>query len=241
MFEKPFTKENLDQYLKELAKEFRKLNGKTIPADIVLIGGASVGINYGFRNMTYDMDAVINASASMKDAINHVGDKYNLPNGWLNTDFMKTTSYSPKIIQYAKYYRTFSNIVTFRTIAGEYLLAMKLMAGRKYKYDLSDVIGILWEHEKSGTPISLNQIKKAAADFYDSYDKLPEYSRLFIERIIADKEYEKTYEKVRNMESENKDILLHFQDEYPGVTNTDNINDIIAAVRKKKESENQIK
>ena len=40
MFEKPFTKENLDQYLKELAKEFRKLNGKTIPADIVLIGGA---------------------------------------------------------------------------------------------------------------------------------------------------------------------------------------------------------
>ena len=42
MFEKPFTKENLDQYLKELAKEFRKLNGKTIPADIVLIGGASV-------------------------------------------------------------------------------------------------------------------------------------------------------------------------------------------------------
>ena len=241
MFEKPFTKENLDQYLKELAKEFRKLNGKTIPADIVLIGGASVVINYGFRNMTYDMDAVINASASMKDAINHVGDKYNLPNGWLNTDFMKTTSYSPKIIQYAKYYRTFSNIVTFRTIAGEYLLAMKLMAGRKYKYDLSDVIGILWEHEKSGTPISLDQIKKAAADLYDSYDKLPEYSRLFIERIIADKEYEKTYEKVRNMESENKDILLHFQDEYPDVTNTDNINDIIAAVRKKKESENLIK
>ncbi|MBP0961373.1 MAG: hypothetical protein J5864_04450 [Oscillospiraceae bacterium] len=187
------------------------------------------------------MDAVINASASMKDAINHVGDKYNLPNGWLNTDFMKTTSYSPKIVQYAKYYRSFSNIVTFRTIAGEYLLAMKLMAGRQYKYDLSDVIGILWEHEKSSTSISLNQIKKAAADLYGSYDKLPEYSRLFIEKIIAEKEYEKTYEKVRNMESENKDILLDFQDEYPGVTNTDNINDIIAAVRKKKESENLIK
>ena len=91
MFEKPFTKENLDQYLKELAKEFRKLNGKTIPADIVLIGGASVVINYGFRNMTYDMDAVINASASMKDAINHVGDKYNLSNGWLNTEFSFNT------------------------------------------------------------------------------------------------------------------------------------------------------
>ena len=238
MFEKPFTKENLDQYLKELAKEFRKLNGKTMPSDVVLIGGASVVINYGFRNMTYDMDAVINASVSMKEAINHVGDKYNLPNGWLNTDFTKTSSYSPKIIQYAKYYRTFSNIVAFRTIAGEYLLAMKLMAGRQYKYDLSDVIGILWEHDKSGTPISLNQIKKAATDLYGSYEELPEYSRLFIEKIISEKEYEKTYKKVRNMESENKNILLNFQDEYPGAANADNINDIIATIRKKKDSTN---
>lgn len=31
---KYFTKENLDMYLKELAKEFRKLNGKTMPAEI---------------------------------------------------------------------------------------------------------------------------------------------------------------------------------------------------------------
>ncbi len=65
MFEKPFTKDNLDQYLKELAKEFRKLNGKGMPADIILIGGASVVINYGFRDMTYDMDAIINAASSM--------------------------------------------------------------------------------------------------------------------------------------------------------------------------------
>lgn len=112
----PFTKENLDLYLKELAKEFRKLNGKNMPADIILIGGASVVINYGFREMTYDIDAVINASSSMKDAINHVGDKSGLPNGWLNTDLTKTTSYTPKTIQYSEFYRTYSNIVTFRSI-----------------------------------------------------------------------------------------------------------------------------
>ena len=34
-----FTKENLDTYLKELAKEFRKINGKPTPAEIILIGG----------------------------------------------------------------------------------------------------------------------------------------------------------------------------------------------------------
>ena len=60
--EVPFTRENLDRYLKELAKEFRKCNGKSMPAEIILIGGASVVINYGFREMTYDMDAIINAA-----------------------------------------------------------------------------------------------------------------------------------------------------------------------------------
>lgn len=43
--DKPFTKENLDSYLKELAKEFRKRNGVRIPAEIILIGGASILIN----------------------------------------------------------------------------------------------------------------------------------------------------------------------------------------------------
>lgn len=84
MSDKPFTKDNLDGYLKELAKEFRKRNGRSMPAEIILIGGASVVINYGFREMTYDMDAIINASSSMKDTINYVGDKYGLPVGWIN-------------------------------------------------------------------------------------------------------------------------------------------------------------
>lgn len=44
-----FTKGNLDDYLRMLAKEFRKRNGKVMPAEIILIGGAAVLINYGFR------------------------------------------------------------------------------------------------------------------------------------------------------------------------------------------------
>ena len=86
------TKENLDIYLKDLGKEFRKLNGKAIPAEIVMIGGAAILINYGFRDMTTDIDAIIHASSAIKDAINRVGDKHNLPNGWLNADFMRTDS-----------------------------------------------------------------------------------------------------------------------------------------------------
>ena len=35
------------------------------PCEIILIGGASILANYGFRDMTYDMDAVILASSVM--------------------------------------------------------------------------------------------------------------------------------------------------------------------------------
>ena len=74
-------------YLKQLAKEFRKLNGKAMPAEIILIGGASILANYGFREMTYDIDALIIASSAMKDAVDKVGDMFELPKGWLNSDF----------------------------------------------------------------------------------------------------------------------------------------------------------
>lgn len=137
-----FNKEDMDMYLRELAKVFRKLNGKTMPAEIILIGGASVLINYGFRNSTYDIDAIIMSSSAMKQAINQVGDKFNLKNGWMNTDFMKTKSYSSKLTEHSKYYKTFSNILEVRTVTAEYMVAMKLMAGRKYKNDMSDIIGI---------------------------------------------------------------------------------------------------
>lgn len=156
-----FTKENLDTYLKELAKEFRRLNGKRVPAEIVLVGGAAILTNYGFRDMTTDIDAIIHATSSMKDAINHVGDKFDLPNGWLNADFMHTGSYSPKLDEFSVYYKSFYGVLSVRTIAAEYLIAMKLRSGRKYKNDLSDVIGILAEHKKKGEPITFEKIDAA--------------------------------------------------------------------------------
>lgn len=229
-----FTKENLDSYLKELAKEFRKINGNKMPAEIILIGGASVLINYGFREMTYDMDAIIQASSSMKDAINSVGDRMGLPNGWLNTDFMKTTSYTPKLIQYSKYYKTFSNVLRIRTVSAEYLVVMKLMAGRQYKNDLSDVVGILLEQEKLQQQICLEDIKKAAEKLYGGYDKLSEESRTFIETVYQNPDLTQLYEKVREDEKTNKDILIEFEDNYPDVLNGDNLTDILKAARAKK-------
>ena len=54
-----FSRENIDIYLKEIAKEYRKLTGKSMPAELILIGGASILINYSFRNPTFHFASIV--------------------------------------------------------------------------------------------------------------------------------------------------------------------------------------
>ena len=229
-----FTKENLDTYLKELAKEFRKLNGKSMPAEIVLVGGAAVLTNYGFRDMTTDIDAVIHAASSMKDAINHVGDKFGLPNGWLNADFTRTGSYSPKLDEVSVHYNDFCGVLSVRVISSEYLIAMKLRSGRKYKNDLSDVIGILAEHEKKNASITLDKINVAVEKLYGGWDAFPEDSKPFIEDAFKNGDFENVYKSVQNEENESRDILVGFEKNYPKVAKESNINDILKTLKEKR-------
>lgn len=231
-----FTKDNLDNYLKELAKEYRKLVGKNMPAEIILIGGASILTNYGFRDMTTDVDAVINAASAMKDAINIVGDKFNLPNGWLNSDFKKTNSYTPKLVEISKHYRTFSNVLNIRTVDAEYLVAMKLRSGRKYKHDLSDVIGILAEHKKRGEELVFAQVEKAVIELYESWDVITPDVRQFINDAFKNGNYEEIINSVIEEEKTAKELLVDFEQDYPNVTNQANVNDILANLKKRKDA-----
>lgn len=229
-----FTKENLNIYLKEVAKEFRKLNGKSMPAEIILVGGAAILANYGFRNMTMDIDALIYASSAMKEAINHVRDKYDLPKDWLNADFVKTESYSPKLVQYSNYYRTFSNVLTIRIVSAEYMIAMKLRSGRKYKHDLSDIAGILLEHEQKGDPITMEKVERAVVNLYGGWEGFPTDSKELIENIFAEGDYLKQYEIATSEEQHTKSMLIQFQEEYPEVLKRENINDIIKNLKNRK-------
>ena len=234
--ETPIRKENLDTYLKELAKQFRKLNGKSMPAEITLIGGASILVNYGFRDSTYDVDALIQASSAMKDAINYVTDTLGLPNGWLNEDFKNTKSYTPRLVNYSKYYRTFSNVMTVRTITGEYLVAMKLMAYRQYKHDISDIVGILREQQNSGDPLNFERIDKAVKDLYDSWENLPENAKSLIESMLANEDMDALYKAYADEEAAAKDALITFEDKYPDVLKEDNLADILSHLLKEQDS-----
>lgn len=228
-----FTKKNVDTYLKEVSKEYRKLVGMNMPAELILVGGASVLINYGFRDMTTDIDALIQSASSMKDAINRVGDHYELPNLWLNSHFMNTDSYSAKLPQFSVYYKTYSNVLTIRTVAAEYLIAMKLRSGRQYKRDLSDVLGILAEHEKRGAPITMEQIQKAVTDLYGDWKSLPETSQSFIANVMQNGRFAELYEQTEIVEKENKSLLIQFEQDYPGVAENSNADEIARNLQEK--------
>lgn len=165
-----FTKENIDIYLKELGKEYRRQSGKGMPAELILIGGASVLINYGFRNMTTD---------------------------------------------------------------SEYLIAMKLRSGRQYKSDLSDVLGILAEHEKEGTPLSMKQIRKAVTDLYGDWNSLPNASQVFIENVMGNSGFEQLYEQITREEQETKELLIQLEENYPGIITRANVNGIAENLQEK--------
>lgn len=228
-----FTKENLDNYLKELAKEYRKLGGKGMPAEIILVGGAAILTRYGFRDMTTDIDAVIHAASSMKDAINIVGDKFDLPNKWLNADFTRTGSYSSRLAEVSVYYREFFNVLTVRVVTDEYLVAMKLRSGRKYKNDLSDIIGILAENERKNKPVTMGMIDSAVEKLYGGWSDFPEDSKPFIETAIKNGNFEEIYASVKAEEKESKEILIDFEKEYRNVANAANVDEILKTLKAK--------
>jgi hypothetical protein len=124
------TKKMLNQYLSDLAKHFSKTHRRKAKAEMILIGGASVLLNYDFRESSTDADAIIETDADMKSSINYVRDKYNLPHGWLNEDFKRSSSYTPKLRSVAKFYKTFSFVLDVWTVTAEYLIAMKVKSGR---------------------------------------------------------------------------------------------------------------
>ncbi|MCR5604874.1 MAG: hypothetical protein K6G27_14390 [Lachnospiraceae bacterium] len=78
---------------------------------------------------------------------------------------------------------------------------------------------------------------KAVEDLYGSYEVLTDEIRSFLENVIEDGNYEELYATARRHEAENKENLLEYQEEKPGVIDEDNVNDIVEALRRKKKNQ----
>lgn len=236
-FNKYFTKENVEFYLKELAKEYKKENKHGPMIEVILVGGASILLNYGFRETTTDLDSIIRGTSSLKNAINRVGDKYNLPNGWLNSDFLYTSSNSSRLVEHSKYYKTFYNAIEVRTITAEYLIAMKLMAGRSYKKDMSDIVGIIKEQYENKKPINIENINKAVIELYGNWDSIDSDMIELLEQAISSESIDKLYNNILEEEQKNKVALLKAENKYKAVINEDNLQNFIDFFTDKDKSE----
>ncbi|MCQ2796480.1 MAG: DUF6036 family nucleotidyltransferase [Bacilli bacterium] len=172
------TKKELNLYLNELSKQYKKLGGRRVPCELIIVGGAAIVLNYNFRLSTTDIDAFGDTHSILKEAIRKVEDKFNLSDDWLNTDFLFSSSFSKRLVEVSIPYKTFNQVLNVRTISREYLIAMKLYAFRNYKYDKSDIIGIINEENKK-KPVTFNEIKKAVIKLYGDYNKISKSAQTF--------------------------------------------------------------
>ena len=183
-----FSKDELDNIFADIAKELKKkLKGKNFSYELIVVGGASILLNYSFRMSTIDIDCLDVNDALMNEIVNKVGEKYNLPNGWINTDFVRTNSYTPKLVQHSSFYKSYSNgTLVVRTIKDEYLVAMKMVAARKYKHDYSDIFGIIKENGN----ISFDKIETAIKELYGKVDVVPDDMMAFVKDVFNGKQFD---------------------------------------------------
>jgi hypothetical protein len=226
------TRTNAMDIIKRFAKEYRKALGKA-PAEIIIVGGGSIMLNYKFRDATQDFDVILRAASGIKDVITRFADENNLSRDWMNTDFVKTASYSDTLLEVSRHYCWLNNqTLEIRTVTGIYLIAMKMIAHRDYRNDISDAIGILIEEAEAGNSISYADIEAA---YHKLYHKVPDSKTQEQFRNICAKSIEELknlYDSQRNTESDVGDQLIIYIEEGVNI-NTKNVSDVAARIREK--------
>lgn len=226
------TRENALDIIKKFAKEYRKELGK-VPGEIIFVGGGSIMLNYNFRDATQDFDVILKTVSGVKDVIAKFADDNGLPRDWMNSDFIKTASYSTALSEVSKHFCTLNNgTLEIRTVAGVYLIAMKLMARRDYRNDISDVVGILIEEKNAGNDFSYDDISKAYIKLYK--DSIPENLARKIQDIcIMDMEELKDfYNKQMQAEREIGTRIVNYLDDGANI-NAKNVDEVIARIKEK--------
>ena len=151
---------------------------------------------------------------------------------------IRTYRATPRLAQYSAYYKNFSGVLEVRTVKAEYLVAMKLMSGRKYKKDLSDVAGILYEQQLSGDPLTYERIDRAVCNLYGDWNAISEETKDLLNRILACENLRALFVELSEDEQTAKDALIEVEKKYPSAVKEDTADSIIAiALQKKKDRE----
>lgn len=232
-FKGKITRDNAFELIKKFAKEYRKELGKA-PGEIIFVGGGSIMLNYRFRDATQDFDVILKTVSGVKDVIAKFADDNELPRDWMNSDFIRTASYSSVLAEVSKHFCTLNNgTLEIRTVSGVYLIAMKLMARREYRNDISDAIGILIEEKDSGKDISYEDIKNAYKRLYDGAE-IPEKLAVKM-REICEMDLDslkRFYTKQFSSEDDIGERIVNYIEDGASI-NAKNVEDVISRIKEK--------
>lgn len=233
--ENELTKDTLDFLMDEVAKQHLRSMGKPVmPIEVIVVGGSAILLNYTFRNSTQDVDAWVSGSAGFELAIRQVAEKYGLPVQWLNQDFIRTDSFSVKLREISVHYKTFRKTVEVRTVRDVYLIAMKLRAGRLYKNDLSDIIGILMENKQREIVIDYEAIRESVRFLYHSTNAVDQELWKWLLNALESREYENLYNQVVKEEKSARNVILESINKNPELNNEADVKSVLKLIQAKR-------
>lgn len=210
-----FSKEEIDYYLKKLSAEYKRRNKNKTPVEIIIVGGAAAMLNYSFRESTLDVDAYYTASSALKDAIRAVAEKESLEPDWLNNDFQFLSQCNPEELRlHSRYYKRYANgLLEIRTVAAEYLIALKTRSGRRFRNDLSDIVGVLEAEKDIGNIITMEHIDRAITELFSGKDKIPKDVYEEVRGYVSQERNIHLYDRLRELETDNFRALKEYSDE----------------------------
>lgn len=134
-------KENMGIYLNALNECIRRRHPNAI-VELVMVGGSSLILGNTFRLSTEDIDAFQLTNVGIKRCIKDVKDMFSITSDWLNDDFTKSPSYTPKIKKNKILVLHRSNLIVYRACDLD-VFCMKLVSKRDK--DFNDLFGMLRE------------------------------------------------------------------------------------------------
>ena len=101
---------------------------------------------------------------------------------------------------------------------------------------MAPIVGILWEHQKKGAPITQEVVENAITLLYGNDAVIPETSMQLLNNLFDLQDYEPLYREIRDSEIEAKELLIEFDGEYPNLIKGENIDNILNSLKRKQDT-----
>ena len=115
------------------------------------------------------------------------------------------------------------------------------MSGRRYKKDLSDIVGILSEQERMGEPLSYQQIDCAVRNLYGEWDNISEYAIQLLKAALDSENLTELFMEQEQEEALSKQAVLRVQKYEKKKVNESNVDAIIQRALSKKKNDREVR